>query len=275
MVVFPNAKINIGLAITGKRGDGYHNIESCFYPVGWCDALEAVESDALSFVSSGIPIPGKLADNLCVKAYKIVRRSYDIPPVSIHLHKMIPIGAGLGGGSSDGTFMIRLLNDLFGLGMDEGEMESLALELGSDCPFFIRNKARFVSGRGEIFSDIRLPLESGTMVIVNPGVAISTGEAYSGIKTYSPTGKLKPALENSAVADWKDAVGNDFEAPIFGRHPEIRSIKEKLYEMGALYASMSGSGASVYGIFPAEANAREWFPASYSVWEGPVERADR
>lgn len=270
MVVFPNAKINIGLAITGKREDGYHNIESCFYPITWSDALEAVESDALTFESSGIPIPGRKADNLCVKAYEIVRRFHNIPTVGIHLHKMTPIGAGLGGGSSDGAFTIKLLNEMFSLQMDDENMETLALELGSDCPFFIKNRPLFVSGRGEIFGDTSLTLKDNTIVVVNPGINISTREAYSGIVSYSNKGKLKDLLENYTLEEWKSRVKNDFETSIFRNHPDIEAIKEKLYEMGARFASMSGSGASVYGIFPADVDIKDWFPPQYAAWKGAL-----
>lgn len=249
MVVFPNAKINLGLNIIEKRPDGYHNIESCFYPIPFTDALEAIESETLFFSSSGIDIPGKQDDNLCLKAYYIIKEEFDIPPVAIHLHKHIPIGAGLGGGSSNGAFMIKLLNENFDLGISIDEQEKLASQLGSDCPFFIRNKPVYVEGTGNIFTDIDLSLEGKHLVLVMPNVHISTADAYAGIIAQKPTRNLKDALETSALNKFQHVVENGFEVSVFKQYPELERLKLELIEQGASYASMTGSGAAVFGIF--------------------------
>ncbi|MCF6349203.1 MAG: 4-(cytidine 5'-diphospho)-2-C-methyl-D-erythritol kinase [Flavobacteriaceae bacterium] len=249
MLVFPNAKINIGLNIIDKLPTGYHRIESCFYPVPLTDALEVIETDVFSFTSSGIAIPGNETDNLCLQAYQLVKADYSIPPVSIHLHKNIPIGAGLGGGSADGAFMIKLLNQKFKLGMPEDEQERLAAKLGSDCPFFIRNKPVFVEGTGNVFSKIYLSLTGYYLVLVMPNIHVSTKEAYVAINPKKPTINLKQELENTSISNFQKAIKNDFEIPVFNQHPELGKIKNQLVKQGAIYASMSGSGASVYGIF--------------------------
>lgn len=270
MVIFPNAKLNIGLSVTGRRTDGFHNIESCFFPVGWSDILEAVEANALSFESTGIPIPGDASDNLALKAYRLLKEEFDIPPVKIHLHKIIPIGAGLGGGSSDGAFMLKLLDRLFNLALPEDRLEKFALQLGSDCPFFIRNIPRFVSGRGEKFQEINLSLIGKHIVIVTPGIHVSTPEAYSGIAQYSEPGRLKNIVENQNLQQWRDTVKNDFEISVFRKYPQIEEVKKILYEKGALYASMTGSGASLFGIFDQSVEIKNWFNPEYSVWKGAL-----
>ncbi|MCF6351698.1 MAG: 4-(cytidine 5'-diphospho)-2-C-methyl-D-erythritol kinase [Cyclobacteriaceae bacterium] len=249
MLVFPNAKINIGLNIIDKLPTGYHRIESCFYPVPLTDALEVIETDVFSFTSSGIAIPGNETDNLCLQAYQLVKTDYSIPPVSIHLHKNIPIGAGLGGGSADGAFMIRLLNDKFELGIPLNEQEELASKLGSDCPFFIRNKPVFVEDIGNVFSKIDLSLTGYYLVLVMPNIHVSTKEAYAAIIPKKPTINLKNELENTPIINFQKNIKNDFEVPVFNQHPELSKIKKQLVKQGAIYASMSGSGASVYGIF--------------------------
>ncbi len=249
MLVFPNAKINIGLNIIDKLSTGYHRIESCFYPIPLTDALEVIESDTLSFTSSGIAIPGHKKDNLCLQAYQLVKAEYNIPPVAIHLHKNIPVGAGLGGGSADGAFMIKLLNQKFKLGMPEDEQERLAAKLGSDCPFFIRNKPVFVEGTGNVFSKIDLSLTGYYLVLVMPNIHVSTKEAYAAIIPQKPIINLKKKLENTPIINLKKHTKNDFEIPVFNQHPELSKIKNQLVKQGAIYASMSGSGASIYGIF--------------------------
>jgi 4-diphosphocytidyl-2-C-methyl-D-erythritol kinase len=271
MVVFPNAKINIGLHVTGKRQDGYHNIESCFYPVAWSDILEVVESKHLSYNATGSPIPGEWEENLCVKAYHLLNQVHRLPPASIHLHKIIPIGAGLGGGSSDGAFALKAFNELFEIGLSENQLEQFALRLGSDCPFFISNKPVFVSGRGEIFEDIDFSLAGKAILLVNPGIHIPTAEAYAGIKNYSEPGNLKQYLQTIPIEDWSRTIKNDFEDGIFKKYPEIASIKNMLYNKGAQYASMTGSGSSVYGIFGERVDYRDWFPPEYLVWQGVLQ----
>lgn len=251
MILFPNAKINIGLNVVSRRSDGYHNLETVLYPVAIRDAIEVVEAKSLLFDSSGISIPGKVEDNLCLKAYYLIERDFKIPPVHIHLHKHIPIGAGLGGGSADASYFIKLLNDKFSLGMDHQKMEAYASEIGSDCAFFIQNKPAYAIGKGDQLSVIDIDLSPFYIVLVMPNVQVSTAEAYQGVKP-TPAQESLYELTKLPVSEWGSVVKNDFEFSVFLKYPVIRSIKESLYEAGALYASMSGSGSSVYGIFNKE-----------------------
>ncbi len=248
MIVFPNAKINIGLNVISKRSDGYHNLETVFYPVKIYDALEVILSDEMQFTSSGISIPGNPENNLCLKAYQLIEKDYNLPPVKIHLHKNIPIGAGLGGGSADGGFFIKLLNELCQLNLSAENMEDYARKLGADCAFFIGNKPVFAYEKGDQFENLQLDLSAYHLVLVMPPVHVSTAEAYGGVQPKTAEFDLKSALKLS-VSEWKNLIKNDFENSVFQHHPKIRSIKEALYKNGALYAAMSGSGASVFGIF--------------------------
>ena len=248
MIVFPNAKINIGLNVVSRRTDGYHNLETVFYPVKVKDALEVIESDKFAFTSSGIEIPGYANENLCVKALELIRQEYSVPELAIHLHKTIPIGAGLGGGSADAAFFIKLLDQKFSLGLSIEKMEDYARELGADCAFFIRNEPVFARGKGDEFTSITLDLSKYYIVLVMPPVHVSTGEAYRGVKPAMPQSSLKDLI-SLPIDQWKGQIKNDFEESVFKNHPSIRGIKSALYEAGALYASMSGSGAAVYGIF--------------------------
>ncbi len=248
MIIFPNAKINIGLNIVNRRPDGYHNLETVFYPINIKDALEIVVADKLSFESSGLEIPGRVEDNLCVKGYHLLKKDFNLPPVKIHLHKHIPIGAGLGGGSADAAFFIKLLNQKFNLGLTDESMIAYAKQLGADCAFFIQNKPVFAFERGDEFEPVRLDLSKYKIVLVMPPVHISSGEAFSGVKP-SPVKDSLMELIEMAVSEWKRYIKNDFEQTVFKNHPVIRGVKAALYEAGALYASMSGSGASVFGIF--------------------------
>ncbi|OOQ56941.1 4-(cytidine 5'-diphospho)-2-C-methyl-D-erythritol kinase [Mucilaginibacter pedocola] len=249
MIVFPNAKINIGLNITERRPDGYHNLETVFYPIKINDVLEVIESDVLSFQSSGLDIPGDDADNLCIKGYHLLKKDFPkLPAVKIHLHKNIPIGAGLGGGSSDAAFFIKMMNEKFGLGLSDDAMEDYARVLGADCAFFIRNQPVFAFEKGDEFESLKLSLEGYSVVLVMPDAHVSTAEAYRGVKP-TPVKESLYDLVQAPVADWKRYIRNDFETHIFAAHPVIRGVKATFYEQGALYASMSGSGASVFGIF--------------------------
>ena len=248
MLAFPNAKINIGLNITSKRPDGYHNIESCFYPTPWNDALEIIPSSELKFTTSGLSIPGSEDSNLCLKAYHLLKEDFDIPAVHIHLHKVIPMGAGLGGGSADGAFTLKLLNDLFELGISSKQLEVYASKLGADCPFFIDNKPKIVRGTGDVFSDCPIDLTGKTILIKNPGIHIGTKEAYANVIPKEPLIRIEDILIKN-ISDWKDQVNNDFEESVFPSHPEIENLKNDLYNLGASYASMTGSGSTVYGIF--------------------------
>lgn len=258
MIVFPNAKINLGLYVTGRRTDGYHNIESLFYPVDWKDALEIVEGwenrgeNAIAignvlFSSSGIEISGSAAGNLCLKVYQELAGQYSLPKIQMHLHKNIPIGAGLGGGSSDAAFCLKLLIDMFGLPLNEEAQLALLLRLGSDCPFFWHNRPMLALGRGEILAASTLDLSGLHILLVNPGIHISTAEAYAGI---APSPTPIDLSDVSTIADLREKdIHNQFEKSIFPKHPLIADIKTMLLEMGAMYAAMTGSGSTVFGIF--------------------------
>ena len=274
MIVFPNAKINIGLNIVEKRSDNYHNIQSVFYPVLLTDALEVVENkentkERIVFSSSGFEIPGSSQTNLCCKAYDLISADYPLPPIKIHLHKHIPIGAGLGGGSADAAFFIKLLNELFELSVSWGEMHHYARLLGSDCSFFISNRPVFAEQKGDAYESIALDLSSHYLALIYPALAINTSIAYGSVVPAKPSRSLEDDILNLPIEQWKDVVNNDFEKTIFLKYPEIKHIKEQLYAAGAVYASMSGSGSAVYGIFKNETNLASWFPGLF-VWEGKL-----
>jgi 4-diphosphocytidyl-2-C-methyl-D-erythritol kinase len=255
MISFPNAKINLGLNITGRRADGFHNIETIFYPVQWSDVLEIIPDTsskaAVHFKNTGIKIYSKEQQNLCVKAVNLLAEKFDIPPVRVHLHKIIPTGAGLGGGSSDAAFTLTMLNKLFSLKLNEEQLQEYASQVGSDCAFFIRNKSVFASGKGDKLEEIKVSLKNYFIVIIKPKIRVSTKEAYSHVVTAKPVASLKELIR-LPVSKWKENIQNDFEKTIFEEFTIIRNIKAKLYKYGAVYASMSGSGSSVYGIFSEE-----------------------
>ena len=284
MIVFPNAKINIGLNVVAKRTDGYHDIETVFYPVLLQDALEIklmrpldpaqlrkrIEAGLLvqpddtfmpyrllprkedipccSLEMTGNEFPFSAADNLVVKAYLMLQQDFDLPSIDIKLYKHIPSGAGLGGGSSDCAFVISLLNRRFNLRMRESLMERYAARLGSDCAFFISNTPSLATGRGEVLNPIGLSLKGYTILLVKPDIAVSTAEAYASLTPKRPEIPLEEAIKRP-VSEWKECVFNDFETTVFAKHPQLADIKQKLYSMGAVYASMSGSGSTVYGLF--------------------------
>lgn len=248
MIVFPNAKINIGINITARRPDGYHNIETIFYPVRIFDALEALPGDELTFNVSGLGIPGKTEDNLCIKAYHLIKRDHKLPTLNIHLHKHIPIGAGLGGGSADAAFFVKLIDGQFNLGLSTDQMLGYARQLGADCAFFIENKPVFAFEKGDQFETIKIDLSKYHLVLVMPPAHVSTSDAYRGVKPTEVKDSLYELIREP-IKDWKHFIKNDFEESVFKNHPEIRGAKAALYEAGAFYASMSGSGASVFGIF--------------------------
>lgn len=270
MVTFPNAKINLGLYVTAKRPDGFHNIESCFYPVQWTDILEIIPADNFAFSSTGIHIPGDPATNLCTKAYHLLKKDIDLPPVHIHLHKIIPIGAGLGGGSADGAFTIKRLNSTFNLDLQTHQMEAYARQLGSDCAFFIRNQPVFCYDKGDQFKDISLDLSRYFIVLVNPQLHVATAEAYAGIRPALPEYPILETLQ-LPIHSWKDKLSNDFETTVCAKYPVITDIKQTLYTQGALYASMSGSGSTVYGIFEEEKDLAAIFPQPYVLWQGKLQ----
>lgn len=254
MIVFPNCKINLGLHILRKRADGYHDLETVFYPVRFTDILELIPDRSttdqpVNYSQSGLEIQGNPLDNLCVKAYQLLKKDYPaLPPVKMHLHKVIPTGAGLGGGSADAAFTLRLLNDYFKLGLTDEQLLQYALVLGSDCPFFILNKPAYATGRGELLEPVTTDLTGYTLVIVNPGIHVPTAKAFAGIRPAQPEKSLKEIIAQP-VLSWADELVNDFEKPIFYQYPEIAAIKDELYRAGATYASMSGSGSTVYGLF--------------------------
>lgn len=264
MICFPNAKINLGLHVVGRRVDGYHDIETVFYPVPLRDALEVVEADAFSFSQTGIPLDAPAEKNLVVRAMNLLKEKYPIPPLEVHLLKAIPSGAGLGGGSSDAAFMLKLLDGFCGLNLPVEELEGMAAALGADCPFFIRNTPVFASGTGNIFEAVELSLKGYHICIVKPDVSVSTREAYSMVTPSRPAASLKEIIK-APVTEWKNLMTNDFEAPIERKHPIIKEIKETLYSEGAVYASMSGSGSSVFGLFKEETALKDRFQGCF-VW---------
>ena len=268
MISFPNAKINLGLYITGKRDDGFHNIETVFFPVGLCDVLEIIEAkeDKFQFQSRGLVIPGDPDKNICIKAYNLLASDFKISAVKIHLHKKIPAGAGLGGGSSDASHTLILLNQVFRLGLKNKELKDYAGKLGSDCPFFIENNPCYAYGKGDQFEPIEVNLKGYYIAIVKPAFSIETKEAYSGIELSRDDPDLKSVVQNN-IDNWKTKLHNKFEPSIFKNYPEISDVKKKLYEYGAVYASMSGSGSAVYGIFKEKIDTMR-FPSSWFVWTG-------
>ncbi len=265
MIVFPNAKINVGLNITSKRVDGYHNIESVFYPIPLKDVLEIVvaEDGVTEMQIGGISIDGDVSDNTVMKAYRLLKEAYDLPAVKIFLEKVIPFGAGLGGGSADASFAIKLMNDLFHLNMEVSEMEAVAAKVGADCPFFIQNRPSFVTGIGDVLEPITFSLAGVYFLLVKPDDFVSTKEAYSKVVPKTPVLPLSDMVVKP-ISEWKYNVVNDFEESVFSAHPTIRAVKETMYENGAMYASMSGSGSSVFGFFRSEVNAEDLFPDMFS-----------
>jgi 4-diphosphocytidyl-2-C-methyl-D-erythritol kinase len=267
MVSFPPCKINLGLNVLGKRPDGYHNIISCFYPVPWHDVLDIVPAKNFSFSVSGIPVPGAAVDNLCVRAYELLKKARGIPPVAIYLLKVIPIGAGLGGGSADGSFTLRSLNEIFDLSLSHEQLAEYAATLGSDCAFFVENKAVMASGRGEILSDVSLSLKGKFLVIVKPEVHISTARAFASIAPRNPDTDLREIVETRAIEEWKSLLTNDFEKVLFKQYPIVEALQQKMYAFGAAYASMSGSGSSVFGIFRNFVDLKKEFE-TVEYWSG-------
>lgn len=265
MVIFPNCKINLGLNIICKREDGYHDLETIFYPVSVKDALEVIQAKENSFHLTGLPVIGSAENNLCVKAYHLLKKDFPaLPPVSIHLHKVIPMGAGLGGGSADGAFMLQLLNKKFDLKLSAEKLMQYSLQLGSDCPFFIINTPCFATGRGENLTPINLDLSSYKIVIVNPGIHVSTKEAFSKLTPTPPLVSLQQLIE-LPIEEWKNRITNNFEKAVFQLFPGIESIKKEFYDKGALYASLTGSGSTVFGIFDKKSEVNFSLPRNYTL----------
>lgn len=261
MLTFPNAKINLGLNITEKRPDGYHNLETVFYPIPIEDALEITElqgapGEKFRLHQAGLEIAGEADNNLVVKAYKLLDEQFHLPPTNIHLFKHIPSGAGLGGGSADAAFMLKLLNEQFGLALTDDALEEYAARLGADCAFFIKNRPVYAEGIGNLFSPITLSLKGYRLWLVKPDIFVSTRDAFARIKPRRPQASLREIVK-LPVEEWKACMVNDFEESVFPQFPAIGEIKEEMYRQGAVYASMSGSGSSVYGLFKADAEVPE------------------
>ncbi|MBS6237593.1 MAG: 4-(cytidine 5'-diphospho)-2-C-methyl-D-erythritol kinase [Bacteroides sp.] len=275
MITFPNAKINLGLNIVEKRPDGYHNLETVFYPVPLEDALEVnvlnEGSEKFRLHQAGLEIEGEVENNLVVKAYKLLDEKFNLPPVDIHLFKHIPSGAGLGGGSSDAAYMLKLLNEKFSLELTDETLEEYAAKLGADCAFFIRNTPTYAEGIGNVFSPISLSLKEYQIVLVKPDIFVSTREAFAKIKPHRQDIPLKEVLKHP-IEEWKELMVNDFEESVFPQFPAIKAIKEKLYKQGAVYAAMTGSGSSVFGLFKPEDNkpAKEVFGENAFVYRGTL-----
>ena len=249
MIAFPNCKINLGLNILSKREDNFHNLETVFFPISFTDILEILPSGNNSHLKVSGFATGKTKDNLCMKAFNLIRKDYtQMPDVTMRLHKAIPIGAGLGGGSADAAFTLQLLNKKFNLNISEKKLLEYALELGSDCSFFLVNKPCLATGRGEIIKSIDLSLSGKKILLINPGIHINTSEAFKEIKPFEPTKRIEEII-NQPIETWKPELKNDFEDPVFKKYPTIKTIKQRLYDAGAIYAAMSGSGSTVYGIF--------------------------
>ena len=271
MVTFPKSKINLGLRITGKREDGYHDIETIFYPVGLCDALEIVlnlggNEDHLTV--TGINSTDLSQDNMVLTAVRKLRGLFDLPSLKIHLHKMIPSGAGLGGGSSDAASTIRLINRFFDLSMNSSEMREIALTIGSDCPFFIDSTPSYATGRGERLQSVEVSMDKMHIVLLNRGISVSTREAYSRCVPGIPAIKLTDAVRKP-IYEWNEALINDFEKTVFSRYPEIKALRDGLYKAGAAFSSMSGSGSTVYGIFSQRPELGEDLN-KYLIFEGQL-----
>lgn len=251
MITHPNCKINIGLHVTSRRPDGYHELETVFYPIMLCDTLSIDLADDFRFSQDGIVVDCPDEENICVKAYRMMRLEYpQIGDVHIHLDKKIPFGAGLGGGSSDAAHVITMVNEVFNLGLDTDTMCRLAKRIGADCPFFIQNRPCYASGIGDQLKPIvcQSPIRNYKIVLLKPPVSVSTADAYRGVKPHPSTIDLREALKEP-IESWRDLIVNDFEATVFPKYPIIGDLKGQLYDKGAVYASMSGSGSALYGFF--------------------------
>ncbi len=271
MVVFPNCKINIGLSICSKRADNFHNLSTIFIPIPLTDALEIIPAASSTakqviYSQSGITIDGNETDNICVKAYYLLKKDFPmLPAVRLHLHKNIPMGAGLGGGSADAAFTLQLLNNQFKLNLSTSQLIDYSLQLGSDCPFFIINQPCFATGRGEILEELDLDLSAYKIMLINPGIHINTGWAFKQLQLSGtqPAANNFKEIINEPIETWKAFLTNDFELPVFELYPEIKNIKEVLYSHGAKYAAMSGSGSTIFGIFEKYSIPTIKFPKNY------------
>lgn len=268
MITFPNAKLNLGLHVIRKRYDGYHYIETVLYPIPLKDALEIVPAEEDSLEIEGLPIAGNPEDNLVMKALKLMREQHSIPPLRIILHKTIPTEAGLGGGSADGSFMLKMLNNYAKIGLPDEQLEQMAAKLGGDCPFFIKNRPRYATGKGEHLEALEISLKDYYICLVKPDIKVSTQEAYTLV--VPQVGKVSiPNVVRRPVREWRDVLENVFEEPIMKKHPQIKRIRDKMYAEGADYAAMSGSGSAVFGLFRKETNLENDFPGCF-VWQSKM-----
>lgn len=269
MIRFPNAKINLGLYVERRRDDGYHDISTVFYPIPLKDVVEVVKSESTVLRTYGNPVDCPPEKNLVMKAYRLLELEFGLPPVEICLYKHIPDGAGLGGGSSDASAVLKILNDLFALGLDDAELARRAVKLGADCPFFVYNRPVAARGIGDVFEDVDVDLSGMTAVVVKPDVYVSTAEAYRGVPPRIPEMDVAEIVRHP-VGEWKGVLENDFEAHVFGLYPRLQEIKQSLYDSGAVYASMSGSGSAIYGLFGSDIMAETFVSRSrkkgYSRW---------
>jgi 4-diphosphocytidyl-2-C-methyl-D-erythritol kinase len=270
MIVFPNAKINLGLRITSKRPDGYHNLDTVFYPINLKDALEIITdpdplANDVTFTSSGLSIPGSVSTNLCIKAYQLLKTKFpELPAIHMHLHKNIPMGAGLGGGSADGAFTLQLLNKKYKLNLGEEELIDMALALGSDCPFFIKNTPVHATSRGEIMQSTFVDLSDKKIVLILPDIHVSTALAFKDCPISSAI-QTCDIITQQPVDAWKELLINDFEQTVFPNYPALANIKAQLYDAGAVYASMTGTGSTIFGIFNNAPELNHIFSSEYQV----------
>ena len=272
MLSFPNAKLNLGLYVTARRPDGFHTLESAMVALPWCDALEivpALPGQSGSVALTGIPIPGDPGTNLCVRAYELLKADFpQLPAIQLHLHKVVPIGAGLGGGSADAAFALKIISQVFELNLADEALESYARRLGSDCAFFIRNQPVLAVERGDVFEPLELNLAGTACKVIYPGLHISTAEAYRRVTPRPPRHDLRQALRQP-METWRDTISNDFEEALTPHYPVLGEIRQALYAAGATYASLSGSGSAVYGLFPGqEAPPALAVQPHYLVWDG-------
>lgn len=266
MILFPPAKINLGLNVLGKRPDGYHEIDTCMYPIQWTDVLELIPQDTFDFVQTGLIVDGPMEDNLCVKAFRQMQAHFNVPNVYMHLQKNIPMGAGLGGGSSDAAYVLKGINELFDLGVGNEKLMELAAELGSDCPFFIEAKPQLGQGRGELLREVDVNLKGYFIKVIHPGIHVGTKEAYQGVRFPEDQVSLSSLLRQP-ISSWRHTLQNSFEATVMPKHKGIEDLKLQMYSEGAVFAAMSGSGSSVFGIY----ENRPIVSNSASAWIGELE----
>jgi 4-diphosphocytidyl-2-C-methyl-D-erythritol kinase len=266
MILYPPAKINLGLNILRKREDAYHDIDTCMVEIPFTDILEVTKAGSFEFLQTGIKISGNGGVNLCEKAYLLLRKEFEVGPVRIHLRKQIPVGAGLGGGSADATYTLIALNELFQLGLSNQKLKQLSSDLGSDCPFFVDGLPQIAQGRGEVLSKVELDLSKYYLVLLNPGIHVGTKEAYAGVTANEQVMAVQEILEKP-IQQWQHLLKNDFETSVFHLFPKIQKLKNSLYESGAIYAAMSGSGSSVYGLFLNENTMLE-FTSPHLIYKG-------